>query len=94
MPYLQRNASPYSNMSYRTMPFFTLQSALLLTEVLKERDAQVELKKLKEKMNNGADRDLREKAEKEYHEFLQKDLEEKRRQAEMNKMTAEFQKAQ
>lgn len=69
-------------------------SALLLTEVLKEREAQVELKKLKEKMNNGADRDLREKAEQEYHEFLQKDLEEKRRQAEMNKMTAEFQKAQ
>ena len=47
---------------------FVVQRALLLTEVLKERDAQIELKRLKESANLGQDDDSVRRWQKDYEE--------------------------
>lgn len=44
------------------------QSALLFTEVLKEREAQLELKRLKEKAAEGRDKEYLEKWQREYED--------------------------
>lgn len=69
-------------------------SALLLSEVLKERDAQLELKRIKEKMNSGSDKELVERANQENSEAIRKDSEERQKQAEKNRIAADFLKAQ
>lgn len=52
---------------------FFYQSALMLTEVLKERDAQLELKVLKEKASEGKDREWLEHGLREYEEGVRQD---------------------
>lgn len=56
-------------------PWSCLQSALQLSEVLKERDAQVELKILKAKASEGQDREWMEKAQREYEDSIRRDQE-------------------
>lgn len=70
------------------------QGALLLTEVLKEREAQIELKKLKEEGLIGQDRGHLEKLRRDFEEAKRIDSEEKMRVREEKLKTAEFQRAQ
>lgn len=49
------------------------QSALMLTEVLKEREAQLELKRLKEQASHGKDREWLEQAQREHEEAIRQD---------------------
>ncbi|NXF83232.1 CC173 protein, partial [Sclerurus mexicanus] len=53
-------------LSYQNQRMKEFHSALLLTEVLKERDAQVEFKKLRSVVNKKKDREAEERAFKEY----------------------------
>ncbi|CAG5120914.1 unnamed protein product, partial [Candidula unifasciata] len=69
-------------------------SALILTEVLKERDAQLELKRLKELADKELDKDHTKTDRDAYEKSLQADLEKARLCHEAAKRTAEFQMAQ
>lgn len=53
--------------------FICLQSALMLTEVLKEREAQLELKRLKEQASHGKDKEWLEIAQREHEEAIRLD---------------------
>lgn len=50
-----------------------MQSALQLTEVLKEREAQIELKRLKEKATEGQDAEYLNHTRKEYEQSIKDD---------------------
>ncbi|KAL5007785.1 hypothetical protein ScPMuIL_016591 [Solemya velum] len=58
---------------YQTDRVKSFHSALMLTEVLKERDAQLELKVLKEKASEGKDREWLEHGLREYEEGVRQD---------------------
>lgn len=60
---------------YQTDRVKGFHSALMLTEVLKEREAQLELKRLKEQAGQGKDREWLEKAQHEYEEAIRQDQE-------------------
>nr|KAG5693818.1 hypothetical protein BaRGS_004426 [Batillaria attramentaria] len=60
---------------YQTDRVKAFHSALLHTEVLKERDAQVELNRLKAKAAEGVDREWLEKAQREYDDSIRRDQE-------------------
>ncbi|KAK7110491.1 cilia- and flagella- associated protein 210-like [Littorina saxatilis] len=60
---------------YQTDRVKNFHSALQLTEVLKERDAQLELNILKAKANEGQDREWLEKARREYDDSVRRDQE-------------------
>jgi len=79
---------------YQTDRVKGFHGALLLTEVLKEREAQLELKRLKEKALEGQDNDWLEKARKDYEEGILRDQEQARKQIAQLKDTAKFQTAQ
>ena len=49
------------------------QSALMLTEVLKEREAQLELKRLKDQAGHGQDKEYLEQAQRELEEGIRSD---------------------
>jgi hypothetical protein len=70
------------------------QSALLLTEVMKEREAQIELKKMREEGRANQDRGYLEKQRRDLEQQIQAEEEEKLRVRLENMKTAEFQKAQ
>ena len=63
------------NMISPIYPWLCLQSALQLSEVLKERDAQVELKILKAKASEGQDHEWMEKTQREYEDSIRRDQE-------------------
>jgi hypothetical protein len=67
---------------------------LLLTEVLKERDAQLELKKLRQEGLVNQDKQYLEKLQRELEEAQRADEEEKRRHRLESMKAAEFLKAQ
>ena len=67
---------------------------MLLTEVLKERDAQLELMKLKEKANEGKDKEWLERARKEYEEEILRDQDAAAQRIKASRENAAFQKAQ
>ena len=67
---------------------------MLLTEVLKEREAQLELKKLREQGLIGQDKELWEKHQRELNELKRIEEEEKMKVRLEKLNTAEFQKAQ
>jgi len=71
-----------------------LQSALRLTEVLKEREAQIELKKLREASVCGDNKDTQAKLRADYEESLRIGLEEKQKARDAKIKTVEYQKAQ
>jgi len=71
-----------------------LQSALMLTEVLKEREAQIELKKLRDASMCADNKDTRAKLQADYEESLRIDREEKQKARDAKIKTVEFQKAQ
>ena len=71
-----------------------MQSALMLTEVLKERQAQIELKKLREESECGDNKETRAKLREAYEESLRIDREEKQKARNAKIKTVEFQKAQ
>ena len=71
-----------------------LQSALVLTEVLKEREAQIELKKMREASVCGENKETLAKLREAYEESLRIDREEKQRAREAKMKTVDFQKAQ
>ncbi|XP_053373557.1 cilia- and flagella- associated protein 210-like [Mercenaria mercenaria] len=58
---------------YQTDRVKGFHSALMLTEVLKEREAQLELKRLKEQASHGKDREWLEVAQKEHEEAIRLD---------------------
>ena len=70
------------------------QSALLLTEVLKEREAQLELKRLKSAAGQGQYKEYLEAAQRDYEEAILKDQQEARHRMDMTRETANFQKSQ
>ena len=65
-----------------------------MTEVLKEREAQIELKRLKEKASAGKDREWLDLARHEYEEGTLKDQDEARERIRKASENASFQKAQ
>lgn len=71
-----------------------LQSALTLTEVLKERDAQIELKRLKEQAMKDLNKDYLKTDRELYEKSIQADQEKARLRAEAAKRASEFQLAQ
>lgn len=73
---------------------YLLQSALLLTEVLKEREAQIELKKLREQALGGNDTEFDELYRRNYEEWVIRDQEEAQKRRDEAKKTQHFQKAQ
>ena len=78
----------------RLTTIYLFQSALLLTEVLKEREAQVELKRLKSAAGHGQDKEYLEAAQRDYDEAILKDQHEARCRNDMTQETASFQKSQ
>ncbi|XP_052817279.1 cilia- and flagella- associated protein 210-like [Mya arenaria] len=58
---------------YQTDRVKGFHSALMLTEVLKEREAQLELKRLKEAASHGKDKAWLDQAQREYEEAIQQD---------------------
>ncbi|KAH3715195.1 cilia- and flagella- associated protein 210-like [Dreissena polymorpha] len=58
---------------YQTDRVKGFHSALMLTEVLKEREAQLELKRLKAQASTGQDREWLERAQREYEEAIRQD---------------------
>ncbi|XP_060553680.1 cilia- and flagella- associated protein 210-like [Ruditapes philippinarum] len=58
---------------YQTDRVKGFHSALMLTEVLKEREAQLELKRLKEQASHGKDKEWLEIAQREYEEAIRLD---------------------
>ena len=73
---------------------FDVQGALLLTEVLKEREAQLELKRLKEAASEGQDLEWVEQAQREYEEGILRDQQDAAKRIEKAHRNASFQKAQ
>lgn len=70
------------------------QSALTLTEVLKERDAQVEFKQLKNAAMQGQDRAYLEQAQRDLEEAIRNDQEEARKRIVSAKRNTKFIKSQ
>jgi len=66
----------------------------MLTEVLKEREAQIELKRLREASVCGDNQETRAKLRQVYEESLRIDREEKQKARDAKIKTVEFQKAQ
>ena len=66
----------------------------MLTEVLKEREAQIELKKLREASVCGDNKETRAKLQEAYEESLRIDRDEKQKARDAKTKTVEFQKAQ
>jgi len=66
----------------------------MLTEVLKEREAQIELKKLREASVCGDNKETQAKLREDYEELLRIDREEKQKARDAKTKTVEFQKAQ
>ena len=66
----------------------------MLTEVLKEREAQLELQKLCQAASAGKDKEWQLKAQKDLEEGIVRDQEEAFRRIHQNRDTAAFQKAQ
>lgn len=79
---------------YQTDRVKGFHSALLMTEVLKEREAQIELKRLRDKTHVNLDKDEFEKLRHDYYESLRIDAEEKQKVREAKMKTVAFQKAQ
>ncbi|XP_071108770.1 cilia- and flagella- associated protein 210-like [Haliotis cracherodii] len=79
---------------YQTDRVKAFHGALLLTEVLKEREAQLELKQLKERANEGKDQEWLEITRREYEEGIQKDHAKAAERISAARETADFQKAQ
>jgi len=73
---------------------FLLQSALMLTEVMKEREAQIELKKLREASVCGDNQETQAKLRENYEESLRIDQQEKQKARDAKIKTVEYQKAQ
>ena len=67
---------------------------MVLTEVLKERDAQVELNRLRKAASAGKDRDLLLKAQQQLEERIKHDQEMAMKRMKNNRETADFQMAQ
>lgn len=74
--------------------FIFLQSALQLTEVLKERDAQLEFNQLKKAANQGMDRAYLEQAQRDLEEAIRNDQMKAQQQIVAAKTNKEFIKAQ
>lgn len=79
---------------YQTDRVKSFHSALMLTEVLKEREAQLELKKLKEKANEGQDKEWLAKATREYEEGIKTDQAKAANRIKAAKDNASFQLSQ
>ncbi|BFY98023.1 hypothetical protein BsWGS_01063 [Bradybaena similaris] len=79
---------------YQTDRVKNFHSALTLTEVLKERDAQIELKRLKELAMKDLNKDYLKTDRELYEKSIQADLEKARLRTEAAKRAAEFQLAQ
>ncbi|XP_060066979.1 cilia- and flagella- associated protein 210-like [Ylistrum balloti] len=79
---------------YQTDRVKSFHSALMLTEVLKEREAQIELKKLKQKANEGQDIEYLKRAQREYDEAIQADQHKAMERIQAAKHTAQFQMSQ
>ena len=77
-----------------TLIFIIQQSALLQVEVLKERDAQLELKKLKEQAFKGQDDQWLQLAQQQHEQAILDDQKEAIERIHGVKETAEFQKRQ
>ena len=71
-----------------------MQGALVLTEVLKERDAQVELKRLRKAASAGQDKEYLMKAQQDLEEGIKHDQEQALKRLKLNRNTAAFQLAQ
>jgi len=71
-----------------------VQSALRLTEVLKEREAQIELKQLREASECGDNKETQAKLREDYEQSLRIDIAEKQKARDAKTKTVEFQKAQ
>ncbi|OWF35640.1 coiled-coil domain-containing protein 173-like [Mizuhopecten yessoensis] len=79
---------------YQTDRVKSFHSALMLTEVLKEREAQLELKKLKQKANEGQDIEYLKRAQRDYDAAIQVDQQKARERIQASKLTAHFQISQ
>ncbi|XP_046568387.1 coiled-coil domain-containing protein 173-like [Haliotis rubra] len=79
---------------YQTDRVKAFHGALLLTEVLKEREAQLELKQLKERASEGKDQEWLELQRREYEEGIQKDHAKAAARIAAASETAAFQTAQ
>ncbi|XP_055959435.1 cilia- and flagella- associated protein 210 [Patella vulgata] len=79
---------------YQTDRVKNFHGALLLTEVLKEREAQLDLKKMKDRANDGKDKEWLERVRREYEEGIQR--EQAKAQVRLNAAaeTCDFQKLQ
>ena len=66
----------------------------MLTEVLKEREAQIELKRLRDASVCGDNQETRAKLREDYEESLRVDREQKQKARDAKIKTVEFQKAQ
>jgi len=66
----------------------------MLTEVLKEREAQIELKRLKALASDGKDVELFRQAQREHEEAIIKDQAKAMERIMASKSTAQFQKSQ
>ncbi|CAD5114893.1 DgyrCDS3923 [Dimorphilus gyrociliatus] len=75
---------------YQTDRVKNFHSALLLSEVLKERDAQLELKKLKEKAAEGADNEWLDYERKQLEDAILKEQREARERIEKNHENAKY----
>lgn len=74
--------------------YIAFQSALTLTEVLKERDAQVEFKQLKKAATQGQDRAYLEQTRRELEEAIRTDQDEARKRIDSAKRNTKFIKSQ
>ena len=83
----------YWSLSYTVFVTFP-QSALQLTEVLKERDAQLEFKQLKEAAMQGKDKAYLEQAQRDLEEAIRRDQEEAQKRIIAAKQNKGFIKAQ
>lgn len=70
------------------------QSALMLTEVLKEREAQIELKRLQEKASEGKDAEWLQLAKREHETAILQDQEKARQRIDATKTNQRFLTAQ
>ncbi|XP_062566128.1 cilia- and flagella- associated protein 210-like [Saccostrea cucullata] len=79
---------------YQTDRVKNFHSALMLTEVLKEREAQIELKKLKEKASEGKDAEWLQKARREHENAILHDQERAKERIKASKENEKFLTAQ
>ncbi|KAK3592985.1 hypothetical protein CHS0354_023210 [Potamilus streckersoni] len=79
---------------YQTDRVKQFHGALMLTEVLKEREAQLELKKLQARANEGKDKEYMALAQREYEEAIQQDQMRAMERLAAAKEAEDFQKAQ